>query len=139
MVKRFVFAVPGDLATPTGGFVYDRRMIAELGHLGWHIDHLDLGEGFPWPNEDTRVAAHKRLLAIPPGLIIVVDGLALGVLPESASNLAGRNPLLASSAACFPLIRIGVLRAIMIIRRQEWKGLPGMIRRRVAHEGQHSP
>jgi glycosyltransferase involved in cell wall biosynthesis len=95
VVKRFVFAVPGDLATPTGGYVYDRRMIAELGHLGWHIDHLDLGEGFPWPNEDTRVAAHKRLLAIPPSLIIVVDGLALGVLPGSASNLAGRNPLLA--------------------------------------------
>ena len=49
VVKRFVFAVPGDLATPTGGYAYDRRMIAELGNLGWQIDLLDLGEGFPWP------------------------------------------------------------------------------------------
>ena len=57
MVKRLAFAVPGDLATPTGGYAYDRRMIAELGQLGWQIDLLNLGEGFPWPNDATRTAA----------------------------------------------------------------------------------
>ena len=31
----FVFAVPGDLDTPTGGYAYDKRMIAELRELGW--------------------------------------------------------------------------------------------------------
>ncbi len=62
MVKRFAFAVPGDLATPTGGYAYDRRMIAELGDLGWRIDLLDLGEGFPWPSEATRAAALTQLL-----------------------------------------------------------------------------
>jgi glycosyltransferase involved in cell wall biosynthesis len=95
VVKRFAFAVPGDLATPTGGYAYDRRMMTELGDLGWQIDLLDLGESFPWPNEATRTAARTRLLAIPAGRCIVVDGLALGVLPETASQLAGRNPLLA--------------------------------------------
>ncbi len=45
MVRRLTFAVPGDLATPTGGYAYDRRMIAELGHLGWHIDLVNLGDG----------------------------------------------------------------------------------------------
>ncbi len=95
MVKRFAFAVPGDLATPTGGYAYDRRMMAELGDLGWRIDVLDLGEGFPWPDETTLTAARTRLLALPAGRCIVVDGLALGVLPETASQLAGRNPLLA--------------------------------------------
>ena len=95
MVKRFAFAVPGDLATPTGGYAYDRRMMTELGELGWQIDLLDLGEGFPWPDEAARATAQSRLLAMPAGRSIVVDGLALGVLPETASQLAGRNPLLA--------------------------------------------
>jgi glycosyltransferase involved in cell wall biosynthesis len=95
VVKRFAFAVPGDLATPTGGYVYDRRIIAELDDLGWQVDLLDLGEGFPWPSEATRTAALTQLLSITAGRAIVVDGLALGVLPEAASQLAGRNPLLA--------------------------------------------
>ena len=63
VVRRFAFAVPGDLATPTGGYAYDRRMIAELGNLGWEIDIIDLGEGFPFPSDTTRKAAHERLLA----------------------------------------------------------------------------
>jgi glycosyltransferase involved in cell wall biosynthesis len=95
VVKRFTFAVPGDLATPTGGYAYDRRMIAELGHLGWRIDLLNLGEGFPWPDNGTRATARTQLLSTPAGCGIVVDGLALGVLPETAAELAGRNPLLA--------------------------------------------
>jgi glycosyltransferase involved in cell wall biosynthesis len=95
VVKRVAFAVPGDLATPTGGYAYDRRMIAELGDLGWEIDLVDLGDGFPWPSETTRSAAREQLLALPAGRTVVVDGLALGVLPEAASELAGRNPLLA--------------------------------------------
>jgi len=95
VVGRCTFAVPGDLSTPTGGYAYDRRMIAELRELGWQIDLLDLGEGFPWPSEATRIAAQTRLLATAAGRIVVVDGLALGVLPEAAIRLAGRNPLLA--------------------------------------------
>ncbi len=95
MVRRLTFAVPGDLATPTGGYAYDRRMIAELEHLGWHIDLVDLGEGFPSPSNETRSAAQARLSAVPAGRAIVIDGLAFGVLPEAASQLRSRNPLIA--------------------------------------------
>jgi glycosyltransferase involved in cell wall biosynthesis len=95
VVKRFAFAVPGDLATPTGGYGYDRRMMAELGELGWQVELINLGEGFPWPDAATRAEAEARLLAVPSGRMIVVDGLALGVLPEAAARLAGRNPLMA--------------------------------------------
>ena len=95
MVRRFAFAVPGDLATPTGGYAYDRRMIAELGKLGWQIDVVDLGDGFPWPGGEMRKAALARLNAVPAGRAIVVDGLALGVLPDAAVALGSRNPLIA--------------------------------------------
>jgi glycosyltransferase involved in cell wall biosynthesis len=95
VVRRITFAVPGDLATPTGGYVYDRRMIAELERLGWHIDIADLSEGFPWPSDETRSAAQARLLAVPAGRAIVIDGLAFGVLPEVASQLRSHHPLVA--------------------------------------------
>ena len=94
-MRGFTFAVPGNLATPTGGYAYGRRMIAELEHLGWHIDLVDLGEGFPWPDNASRMAALARLSAVPEGRIVVVDGLAFGVLPEAASQLRSRHPLVA--------------------------------------------
>ena len=95
MVKRAAFAVPGSLEIPTGGYAYDRRIIAELERLGWHIELIDLGEGFPWPSEETLSGARERLLKMSAGRPIVVDGLALGVLPQVASELARRTPLLA--------------------------------------------
>jgi glycosyltransferase involved in cell wall biosynthesis len=95
VVKRIAFAVPGDLATLTGGYAYDRRMISELHNLGWQIDVIDLGEGFPWPSQDTRETAQTRLLEIPARCTAVIDGLALGVMPEAASKLSLHHPLLA--------------------------------------------
>ena len=59
VVKRVTFAVPGSLDTPTGGYAYDRRIIAELRQLDWDVDYLDIGEGFPAPDEATR-SAHGR-------------------------------------------------------------------------------
>jgi len=94
-VKRFVFAVPGDLATPTGGYAYDRRMAAELLGLGWEVEIADIGSEFPRPSESARGAARARLLAVPRGTPIVVDGLAFGVLPELAAELHRDHPLLA--------------------------------------------
>jgi glycosyltransferase involved in cell wall biosynthesis len=94
-VKRLAFAVPGDLETPTGGYAYDRRMIAELNALGWNVDVINLGEGFPHIDTQTRARACATLAAIPQGRPIVIDGLALGVLPEAAALLHARNPLIA--------------------------------------------
>jgi glycosyltransferase involved in cell wall biosynthesis len=95
VVKEVAFAVPGDLATPTGGYAYDRRIIAGLSTLGWRIDVCDLGDGFPRPTAKTRAAANAKLSAVPRGQPIVLDGLAFGVLPEAAAALRSRNPLVA--------------------------------------------
>jgi glycosyltransferase involved in cell wall biosynthesis len=95
VVKRVAFAVPGSLDTPTGGYAYDRRIMAELRRLGWNVDYLNIGEGFPAPDETTRSAARSLLLGTPAGQPIVLDGLALGVLPDVAAELARRHPLIA--------------------------------------------
>ena len=94
-MSRVAFAVPGDLATPTGGYAYDRRMIAELQALGWQVDVIDLGGGFPRPGAEAKAAAGGKLAAAPERCPIVVDGLAFGVLPEAAGELRERNPLIA--------------------------------------------
>jgi glycosyltransferase involved in cell wall biosynthesis len=95
VVKRFAFAVPGDLSAPTGGYTYDRRMIAELRQLGWRIDIIELGDGFPRPSIEAKAAARTRLTTVPAGLPIVIDGLAFGALPDAAAALRVRNPLIA--------------------------------------------
>jgi glycosyltransferase involved in cell wall biosynthesis len=95
VVKRVAFAVPDDLAAPTGGYAYDRRMIAELQKLGWQVDVIGLGEGFPRPSEETKVAAREKLAGVPKDTPIIVDGLAFGVLPDATNELRERNPLLA--------------------------------------------
>jgi glycosyltransferase involved in cell wall biosynthesis len=94
-VKAAVFAVPGDLATPTGGYAYDQRMIAELAALGWRTDVLNLGEGFPRPTAQTHAAACARLAALPSAAPIVIDGLAFGVLPEAANKMQASHLLVA--------------------------------------------
>jgi glycosyltransferase involved in cell wall biosynthesis len=94
-VKRLAFAVPGDLATPTGGYAYDRHIVAELGRLGWHVDVLDLGDTFPRPSAAELAGARAQLLAVADDVPIVIDGLAYGVMPEIARAVASRHPLIA--------------------------------------------
>ena len=93
-VGRVAFAVPGDLATPTRGYRYDRRIIQELRRLGWQVDVLDLGAGFPFPSVAQRAAALAILSAVQDACPIVLDGLAFGALAE-AGALRYRTPLIA--------------------------------------------
>jgi glycosyltransferase involved in cell wall biosynthesis len=95
VVRRVAFAVPGDLATPTGGYAYDRRMISELKHLGWEIDVVDLGGGFPFAGSEGESKARRGLQNVPAGHPIVIDGLAFGVLPELAAELSRERVLIA--------------------------------------------
>ena len=89
------FAVPGGLDQPTGGYAYDRRVIAGLRQRGCEVDVIDLGDGFPRPTPDTVLASLPRLMRVPVDRPIVVDGLALGVLPEAAAALRSSHRLIA--------------------------------------------
>jgi len=90
-----VFAYPGDLETPTGGYVYDRRIIEHLRKSGVSVELVSLGEGFPFPDEATLSSAFETLLALPKGTPIVVDGLAFGVMDAEAASLARHLDLVA--------------------------------------------
>lgn len=94
-MRRCVFAVPGDIDALTGGYGYDRRIIAELRRLGWVVELAALGDGFPWPSDEQKEKAQQCLLATPGNCPIVIDGLAFGVLPEAASALRVVRPVVA--------------------------------------------
>lgn len=91
---RATFAIPGDLATPSGGYGYDRAVIAAGQGAGLELAHLALPDGFPFPDAGAVDKAARLLAAAPADRPLLVDGLALGALPEAA--LAGvRAPLAA--------------------------------------------
>jgi glycosyltransferase involved in cell wall biosynthesis len=91
---RAVLAVPGDLATPTGGYGYDRRLLQTLHALGHDVEHLALGASFPDPTDRDRAAAAAHLAAIPPDRPVLIDGLALGAMDRGAL-VAMRAPFVA--------------------------------------------
>lgn len=95
MRRHATFALPGDPASLTGGYIYDAQIVDGLRRLGWTIDLLPLGDGFPFPSKSARRAATDALsLAVSRGPVIV-DGLALGVLPKAAGEVASSTPLIA--------------------------------------------
>src|SRR3954467_1581788 len=87
--------VPGDLATRTGGYGYDRRMIGGLRAIGWNVRTVRLDDPFPSPTAAAGGEAAAALAAIPDGEVTVIDGLALGALPEEAIAHASRLPIVA--------------------------------------------
>jgi glycosyltransferase involved in cell wall biosynthesis len=79
----------------TGGYGYDRRLIAGLRALGWRVDPLPLGMGFPFPKPAARLEAARRVASLPDGALVLADGLGYGALPEVAAAEAERLRLVA--------------------------------------------
>ena len=89
------FVVPGDLETRTGGYGYDRRIVDGLRERGWRVDVVSLDGTFPFPTRAAREEAGRALAAIPDGATVLIDGLALGVLPDEAEREGKRLNLVA--------------------------------------------
>ncbi len=94
-MTEIYFAIPGDINTITGGYAYDRRLIAELRALGHSIKHLHLSDRFPMPDADALAAADEALGALPNQSIVIIDGLAYGVMDMIAIQHAARLKIIA--------------------------------------------
>jgi glycosyltransferase involved in cell wall biosynthesis len=84
MTHHLDFIVPGDPGQRTGGYLYDAHIVAELRRLGWTVDVHGLPGRFPDADATAREALAETLAALPSGRPVVIDGLALGGLPEVA-------------------------------------------------------
>lgn len=82
-----IFAIPGDIDLPTGGYAYDRRVLALLPAAGMRVAHLPLPHAFPDPKPDDLAETERLLRAESREALLLIDGLAYGALP---SDLIGR-------------------------------------------------
>lgn len=78
--RGLAFAVPGDIHTVTGGYLYDRRLGDALAGAGHEVRYLRLGNSFPHPSGADMADALAQLRALPPDCPVLVDGLAHGAL-----------------------------------------------------------
>jgi len=74
--------VPGPLDQCTGGYIYDARMVDGLRRMGWRVIVHELDGSFPEPDDRARASLTRALADLPDNTRVVVDGLAMGGLPE---------------------------------------------------------
>jgi glycosyltransferase involved in cell wall biosynthesis len=87
--------VPGSLETRTGGYIYDRRIAEGLCARGWSLDVRELEGSFPRPTSAALTEAAHVLSRIPDGTIVLIDGLALGVMPVELERERARLRIVA--------------------------------------------
>jgi glycosyltransferase involved in cell wall biosynthesis len=89
------FVVPGDVQTPTGGYIYDREILAGLTERGWRVAVHSLDVSFPAPTPAALRAARATFAGIADGSLVVIDGLALPGLDRVLADEAKRLALVA--------------------------------------------
>ena len=73
-MSGIVFAIPGDIDAPTGGYGYDRRLLREWREAGIEARHLALPGSFPFPTKADLAATEQLLAATGAGDLLLVDG-----------------------------------------------------------------
>ena len=89
-MRPVVLVVPGRLIDRTGGYLYDRRIVAALRQRGWMVDVIELDASFPYPTTAALEHAGRALAGVAAGTIAMVDSLALGAMPDLITREASR-------------------------------------------------
>ncbi|MGC3875239.1 glycosyltransferase family 4 protein [Halomonas sp. GXIMD04776] len=95
MNHSLTLIVAGNPAQFTGGYIYDARIVTALRQRGWEVEVIGLEGRFPEPDATAAEALEKALDQQPDGARVVIDGLALGGLPEVVAVHAKRLELTA--------------------------------------------
>lgn len=88
------FAIPGDINLATGGYAYDRRVMALLPQFGVAVSHVALPGSFPAPTAQDLAETQCLLASVGGSTIILADGLAYGAMPADLIS-ALRSPIVA--------------------------------------------
>ena len=94
-VPSLELVVPGDLQTISGGYAYDRRIISGLQQLGWHVNVRTLHGSFPHPTSAALEHARTTFASIREDALVLVDGLALGAMPQVLEEQRARLRIVA--------------------------------------------
>ena len=88
---RVAFIAPLPFTTLSGGYAYDRRMIAGLRAAGHAVDAIELSGDHPLTDTEARNAATRAWAALAADAHPVIDGLALPAFADLAEQLAARG------------------------------------------------
>lgn len=88
---QLALIVPAPFATISGGYAYDRRIVALLRAVGHHVDVVELAGAHPLTDETARNAACAAWDALPEASRPVIDGLALPAFAGMDDALAARG------------------------------------------------
>jgi glycosyltransferase involved in cell wall biosynthesis len=142
------FVMPGgvdDLAAPSGGNAYDRRVSLDLAGFGWQVHKHAVPGSWPRPGAGARMELARTLGELPDGTVVLIDGLVACGVPEIVVPEAERLRLavlvhlpLGDETGLEPALATEldarertVLRAVpAVIATSDWA-----VRRLVAHHG----
>lgn len=93
-MRAAAFAIPGDIETKTGGYIYERNLLLALRALGRRVDHLILPASFPDPRPAEMTQAIAQMAAVPSDRPLIIDGLVFGAV-ETAGLATVRAPIIA--------------------------------------------
>lgn len=88
-LRKCSFVIPGDINTPTGGYIYDRKVIEQLRNQDVQVELIGLSSNFPNPSPADQAHAREALAQLPKDSPVIIDGLALGALDPGLVNSIG--------------------------------------------------